>query len=197
MLWESTHGLTRSQEHHLANIRLQAFNYNAKQSRRWIRARLLSNADGSISKDVASQLAKHFEKTEFQLKHPRITDTVLTDAAKRVLSELQRERDTARDEQGYPERVRDWWTAPTVPGKKKRKKGMTMATEEGATAGLEVSDGEMQDAVRRLRLGEEEEEMEEEEGIPFLEEGLEGFDSPVMLSPEGSVVGDGDEEDEE
>ena len=135
---------------------------------------------------MASQLAKHFEKTEFQLKRPRITDAVLTDDARRVLSELQLERDTARDEQGYPERVRDWWAAPTVPGKKKRKKGKMMATEEGAAAGLEVSDGGLQDAVRGLRL-EEEKEMEEEEGIH----------SPVMLSPEGSMVGDGDEEDEE
>ena len=130
------------------------------------------------------------------MKHPRITDAVLTDDAKRVLSELQRERDTARDEQGYPERVQDWWTAPTVPGKKKRRKGKTMAMEEGATAGLEVSDGEIEDVVRGLRLGEEE-EMEEEEGSPSLEEGFQGFDSPVMLSPVGSVVGDGDEEDEE
>ena len=135
---------------------------------------------------MASQLEKHFEKTEFQLKHPRITDAVLTDDAKRVLSELQRERDTARDEQGYPERVRDWWAAPTVHDKKKRKKGKMMATKEGATADVEVSDEGIQDAVRRLRLGEEK-EMEEDEGTH----------SPIMLSPGGSVVGDGDEEDEE
>ena len=136
---------------------------------------------------MASQLEKHFEKTEFQLKHPRITDAVLTDDAKRVLSALQLERDAARDEQGYPERVRDWWAAPTVPGKKKkRKKGRMMATEEEATAGLEISDGEIQDAVGGLRLVEEK-EMEEEEW-PH---------SPIMLSPGGSMVGDGDEEDEE
>ena len=135
---------------------------------------------------MASQLAKHFEKNEFQLKHPRITDAVLTTDAKRVLSELQLERDTARDEQGYPERVQDWWAAPTMPGKKKRKKGKMTATKEGATAGLEVSDEGIQDAVRGLRLGEET-EMEEEEGIH----------SPVMLSPRESMMGEGDEEDEE
>ena len=135
---------------------------------------------------MASQLWKHFNKTEFQLKHPRITDAVLTTEAKRVLSELQLERDTARDEQGYPERVQDWWAAPTVLGKKKRKKGKMMATKEGATAGLEVSDEGIEDAVGRMGLGEEK-EMEEEEGIH----------SPVMLSPRGSMMGEGDEEDVE
>ena len=119
------------------------------------------------------------------MKRPRITDAVLTTDAKRVLSELQLERDMARDEQGYPERVQDWWAAPTVQGKKKRKKGK-MATKEGATAGLEVSDEGIQDAVRGLKLGEEK-EMEEEEGIH----------SPVMLSPRESMMGEGDEEDEE
>ncbi len=73
-----------------------------------------------MTKEAALQLGKHFGKTEYQLKHPRISDTVLTSNAKWVLSELERERETAKDEQGYPERVQDWWAAPTKSVKRMR-----------------------------------------------------------------------------
>lgn len=38
---------------------------------------------------------------------------------------------------------------------------------------------------------------EEEEGGVLLEEVFEGFESPIMMSPVGSVVSDGEEEEEE
>ena len=52
---------------HLANLHLQAFNYNAKQSRRWLRVRLLSENRGFVTKEAALQLSNHFKRTEFHL----------------------------------------------------------------------------------------------------------------------------------
>ena len=98
---------TLSLEHHLASLRLQAFNYNAKQSRRWLRARLLSENRGFVTKEAGLQLATHIEKTGFQLQHPSITDIVLTANASWVLSQLEVERKAAREEQGYLEREQD------------------------------------------------------------------------------------------
>ena len=173
---------------------MQTFNYNAKQSRRWLRARLLSENRGFISKDAASQLVKHFLKTEHQLQHLRIADAVLTADAKGVLFQLDLERGAARSEQGYPERVQDWWQTPTVPGRKKGK-GM----KNGATKPRVTVEG-LGDEVGALELGKAEEEMEEDREGALLEqeyEGFEGFMSPVMLSPTGSVVDSGEEDEEE
>lgn len=143
------------------------------------------------------QLGKHLEKTEDQLRHPRITDAVLFTDAQRALSQLELEREAAKREQGYPERVQDWWAPPTMVGKKKRKKGMTVGGNQGATAdGGGIGEG----------LGNE--EMDEEEGGVLLEEEHQGSQSPIMMSPGGSqspvvmspvgsVGGDEGEEEEE
>ncbi len=187
-------------EHHLANLRLQAFNYNAKQSRRWLRARVLSDNRGFVTKEAASQLVEHFQKSEYQVQHPRITDTVLIDNAKSVLAQLELEREAARAEQGYPERVQDWWAAPTMIGTKKRRKQKMTGKKHGATAGQGVSVEGLGDEVGAMGLGQDEEGdgwMEEEDGGVRLEEEFEGFESPVMMSAVGSVVGDGEEEEEE
>ena len=172
-------------DRHLANLRLQVFNYNAKQSRRWLRARILGENNDFIPESVASELAKHLKKTEFQLQHPRIIDAVLTSNAKKILSELELERDMASAEQAYPERVQDWWAAPTIIGKKKRKKGKLIGKKEGAAASLEFSDEGIRDGVSRLKLGEKEGMVEEE-----------GIYSPLVLSPTGSMVGEGNEKEE-
>ena len=157
-----------------------------------------------MTKEAALQLAKHFEKTEFQLQHPRITDTVLTTNAKSVLSQLELERKAASDEQGCPERVQDWWAAPTKIGKKKKRKGNMTGKKQGARAGQNVNVEELGDDVGVLRLGEEEEMgeqreegMEEEEGRVLLEEKFAGFESPILISPAGPVVGDRKEEEGE
>ena len=160
-----------------------------------------------MPEEAALQLAKHFKKTEHQVKHPRITDTVLTASARRVLSQLELERDAARNDQGHPERVQDWWAAPTRPGKKKRK-GKTIGKKQRATATQNVSVEGLGDDVGAWGLGEEEEteeemegekeeEMEKEGGGVSLEEsyeGFEGFASPVMMSPTGSVLSNGEVE---
>ncbi len=153
-----------------------------------------------MTKEAALQLAEHFEKTEYQLQHPRITDTVLVANAKVVLAQLELERDGARAEQGYPERVQDWWAAPTMVGKKKRRKEKMMGKKHGATAGQGVSVEGLGEEVGALGLGQDEEgdgRMEEEEGGVLSEEEFEGFESPIMMSPVGSVVSDGEEEEEE
>ena len=153
-----------------------------------------------MTKEAALQLANHFQKTEYQLQHPRITDTVLVDNAKLALSQLELEREAARNEQGHPERVQDWWAAPTMVGKKKRRKEKMVGKKHGATAGQSVTTEGLGDDVGALGLGEDEEvekEMEEEDGGVLLEEEFEGFESPAMMSPVGSVVGDGEEDEEE
>lgn len=173
-------------ERHLTNVHLQEFNYNAKQSCRWLRARLLSSDRSFLTQEAASQLAKHFAKTEDQLRHPRIIDTVLIPDAQRALSQLDLEREAAKARQGYPTRVQDWWAAPTMVGKKKRWKLKAVGENQGATA-CEGVFGE--------GLGDE--EIDEEEGGVPVEEEFVGFDSPVMMSPSGSVGDDGGEEEEE
>lgn len=149
-----------------------------------------------MTEKVAVQLANHFKKTETQLLHPRITDTVLLPAAKLVLSQLEMEREAAKAEQGYPERVKDWWAGPTGVGKKKRKRMMN-GEEEEATATQGVSAGGPRDEDGALGRGEE--EMDVEEGGVWLdeEEKFEGFESPVMMSPGGFEMGDGEGEGEE
>ena len=132
--------------------------------------------------DAASQLHKHFLKSEFQLQHPRINDAVLTADAKSVLSQLESEREAARSEQGDPERVQDWWAPPTMLGKKKRKKMMRKEKSQEAVTGGGDSDERVGDM-----------ELEEEGGEELAEEELEGVSSQVMLSPIGSVAGDEDE----
>lgn len=77
-------------------------------------------------------------------------------------------------------------------GEEKGKKGK----QPGATAACSVTMEGLGDDVGDLNL-DDEKEMEEEEGSYTLEEGFRGFDSPVMLSPTGSVVCEGDEEDED
>lgn len=141
------------------------------------------------------QLQKHFEKTEYQMQHPRITDVVLTASAKWLLLQLELEREAARDEQGHPERVQDWWAAPTMVGKKKRK-GKMMSKKQGATAVQSISAEGLRDQVGAWALGGE--ELLEGGDGSFLEgeQESEGFKSPVVMSPVGSVLGDGEEEAE-
>ena len=146
------------------------------------------------------QLQKHFEKSEYELEHPRITDAVLTADAKWVLSQLELERGAAREEQGFPERVKDWWAAPTMVGKKKRK-GKMKGKKQGATALQMVSAEGLRGKVSALALGEDElDELEEQDcGISVEGEGeggLEGCGSPIFISPVGSVVDDGEEDEE-
>ena len=128
------------------------------------------------------------------MQHPRITDVVLTADARWVLSQLEREREAAREEQGYPERVQDWWAAPTMVGKKKRK-GKISGKKEGAAAIQSGSAEGIQDGIGALGLGEE---AGGEDGRILSEEELEfeGFESPVMMSPAGSMVGEEEEEEE-
>ncbi|KAL9135839.1 MAG: hypothetical protein Q9175_002959 [Cornicularia normoerica] len=153
-------------ERHTANLRLQAFNYNAKQSRRWLRARVLGENRGFVTTGAGLQLQKHFEKTEYQMQHPGITDVVLTASAKWILLQLELEREAARDEQGHPERVQDWWAAPTMVGKKKRE-GKMMGKKQGATAAQSISAEGLRDQVGALALGGE--ELLEEGDGSFLE----------------------------
>ena len=145
-----------------------------------------------MTKEAALQLTKHFEKTKFQLQHPRITDTVLTANAKSVLSQFELERKAASDEQGCPERVQDWWAASTKIGQKKKRKGKMTGKKQGATAGQNVNVEELGDNVGVLRLGEE-----EEEGGVLFEEKFAGFEFPTLISPAGSVVGDRKEKEGE
>ena len=174
---------------------MQAFNYNAKQSRRWLSARVRSENRGFVTKEAGLQLQKHLEKSEYQLEHPGITDAVLTDDAKWVLSQLELERGAAREEQGFPERVQDWWAAPTMVGKKKRK-GKMRGKKQGATGLGMVNDEGLRGEVSALALRGEELE-EQDGGISVGEEGeLGGFESPVFMSPAGSVVDDGEGEEE-
>ena len=174
---------------------MQAFNYNAKQSRRWLSARVRSENRGFVTKEAALQLQKHFEKSEHQLEHPHITDAVLTADTKWVLSQLELERGAAREEQGFPERVQDWWAAPTMAGKKKRK-GKMKGGKQGATALEMVSPEGLQGEVSALAL--QEDELEEQDGGISVEgEGeSRGFESPVFMSPAGSVVDDEEGEEE-
>ena len=155
-----------------------------------------------MTKEAGLQLAKHFSKTEYQLQNPGITDTVLIANAKWTLSQLELEREAARCEQGYPERVQDWWAAPTMVGKKKRKKGKKIGkkiekmigTKHRAKADQTVSVEGLGDEINALRLGDE--EMEEEKGGGLLKgEAFEGFETPVMMSPVGSVVGNDEEKE--
>ena len=141
------------------------------------------------------QLQKHFEKSEEELQQPRITDAVLTADAKWVLSQLELERGVAREEQGFPERVQDWWAAPTMVGKKKRKRKIR-GKKKGATAPQMVGAEDLRGEVSALALREDDVE-EQDSGIAMEEEKeFERCESPVFMSPAGSVVDDGEEEEE-
>lgn len=180
---------------------MQLFNYHAKQSGRWLQAVLLSEKRDFVTKEEASQLGQHLDKSEYRLQHPRIIDTVLLPGAQWLLSELETEQEAAKAEQGNPERVHDWWAEPTMVGKKHGKKMRARERREAAAAqnvsaeGLREEDG---------ASGWEDSEMDVEEGGVLLveEEEFEGFNSPVMMSPGGPEMGDGagegeDEEEEE
>ena len=130
---------------------------------------------------MASELHQHLLKSEYQLQHPGIADAVLTKDAKLVLAQLESERKAARSEQGNPERVKDWWGPPTMLGKKKRKK-MKKDQSQGTIAAEEISNEMVEDVG-----------MEEEESRFWAEEGAEGLESPVMMSPTGSLMGDEEE----
>ena len=80
-------------------------------------------------------------------------------------------------------------------GKKKRKR-MMKGEKQGATALEMVNDEGLRGEVSALALVEE--ELEEQDGGISIEGGGEsgGFESPVFLSPAGSVVDDGEEEEE-
>lgn len=149
-----------------------------------------------MTKEEALQLGKHLEKSEHELKHPRITDTVLLPGAMRLLSQLESEREKAKGEQGYPERVRDWWAAPTMVGKRHGRKMRARKRREAAAAKGASEEGLREEDVA---LGGKDEEMDEDEGGVLLSEGqeLEGFNSPVMMSPGGPGMGDGEGEGED
>ena len=147
-----------------------------------------------MTEEAAAQLVAHLRKTEYQLQHPRITETVLTPNAKWVLSQLELEREAARAQQGYPERVQDWWAAPTMPGKKK--KWTVMEKTQGATAGGGVSIEGLGNEVGARGLGEDDAD-EDEEDRDGSEEESEECGSMVMISPAGSVIGEEEAEEEE
>lgn len=122
-----------------------------------------------------------------------MTDPVLTTDAKGVLFQLELERGAAREEQGHPDRVQDWWPKPAMSGTKKGK-GKRKGKKNRVTASRHVNIQGLGDEVGALILGEETEIVEEEKGSALSEEGFHGFESPVMMSPMGSVVGGEDED---
>ena len=184
-------------EAHLRDRRIQLHNYQMKQNRRWLQAKMHTDGNNDIPQHVCWPLMQHWTKTEHHQQNPKISDGVaLTDDVKAALDLLRDERAMAAEQQGNPERVTDWWVQPEIKSKKKGKKGKN-ANRQGAKGARSVSVEGLGNDVRNLRLGDGEEKMEVEEASPSLEEGFQGSYSPVMLSPEGSVVGDGDEVGEE
>ena len=190
---------------YLQNQRLQLHNYNMRQNRRWLTAKIHTIGDVDIPKHVRWPLMQHWKKTEHHQQNPKISDGLaLTTDVKYALDLLRDERAVAAALQGNPERVADWWVQPEIKSKKKRKRGKN-AKKQGATAGVDVNNEGLGDDVGWMALGEEEETVEEMEGEKeeetkkegggvLLEERYEGFDSPVMMSPTGSVVSDGEVE---
>ncbi|KAF6222626.1 hypothetical protein HO133_000673 [Letharia lupina] len=194
----------RSLGTHLRDRRLQLHNYNMRQNRRWLTAKIHTEDDDDIPEHARWPLLQHWTKTEHHQQNPKISDGLaLTDDVKSALALLTDERAVAAAQQGNPERVADWWVQPEIKSKrkdsKKKKKGKN-AKEQGATAGQGVSVEGFQDDFGALALGKDgdiEEKMKREEGGVSLEEEFEGFESPVMMSPAGSVIGEGQEEEED
>ena len=170
-----------------------------RQNRRWLTAKIHTEGDDHIPEHARWPLMLHWNKTEQHQQHPEISDGLaLTDDVKSALALLRDERAVAAAQQGNPDRVADWWVQPEIKSKRKERKGKK-AKNQGATAGRAVSVDGLRADVEALGLGEEEEmegEMEEEEGGVLVKEEYEGFESPVVMSPVGSVVGDGEEEEE-
>ena len=182
---------------YLQNRRLQLHNYHMRQNRRWLTAKIHAEGNDDIPPHVRWPLMQHWTKTEHHQQNPKLSDGLaLTDDVKAALDLLRDERAIAAVQQGNPERVADWWVQPEIKSKKKGKKGKN-AKRHGAIAARSVSVEGLGDDVRDLGLSDGGEEVEAEEMSPSLEEGFRGSHSPVVLSPEGSVVSDGDEEDEE
>ena len=168
-----------------------------RQNRRWLTAKIHAEGNDDIPQHVRWPLMQHWRKTEHHQQNPKMSDGLaLTDDVKAALDLLRDERAMAAAQQGNPERVADWWVQSEIKSKKKGRKEKN-PKRHGAMAARNVSVEGLGDDVRDLGLSDGEEEMEAEEGRPFLDEHFQGSYSPVVLSPEGSVVGDGDEEDEE
>lgn len=185
----------------LQDVQRQLFYYHAKQARRWLHARDLREDRGLVTREVVVQLVNHLKKSPDQLLHPKITDRVLLPAAKGLLSQLEMEREAAKAEQGNPERVMDWWPGATIVGKKKRKRRVN-GKKQGATASQGVNAEGSGDEDGALGWGEDEMDVDEGGVLLSEKEEFEGFNSPVMMSPEGSEMGGegegegGEEEDE-
>ena len=168
-----------------------------RQNRRWLTAKIHTEGNDDIPPHVRWPLTQHWSKTEHHQQNPRLSDGLaLTDDLKAALDLLRDERAMAAVQQGNPERVADWWAQPEIKSKKKGKKGKN-GKGRGPNAARSVSVGGLGDDVGNLDLGDGGEEMEAKEGSPSWEEGFQGSHSPIVLSPGGSVVGGGDEEDEE
>lgn len=190
-------GVARFLESYICDRRLQHHEYQIRQNRRWLTAKIHTEGDDDIPDYVRWPLMQHWKK-DLSISD----DLALTDDVKSALALLRDERAVAAAQQGNPDRVADWWVQPEIRGKRKKgmkgKKGKN-AKKLGATAGQGVNVERFGDDVGALGLGEDEEmkeEMEEEEGGVRLEEGFEGFESPAMMSPVGSVVGDREEEED-
>lgn len=168
-----------------------------RQNRRWLEAKIHTEGNDDIPQHVCWPLMQHWAKTEHHQQNPKISDGLaFTDDVKAALDLVRDERAMAAAQQGNPERVADWWVQPEIKSKKKGKKGKN-ADGRGAMGARSVSVEGLGNDVKGLGLGDGDEEMEAEEGSPSPEEGFQGSYSPIVLSPEGSVVGDGDEEGEE
>lgn len=137
---------------------------------------------------------QHWKKTEHHQQNPKISDGLaLTDGVKAALDLLRDERAVAAAQQGNPERVADWWVQPEIKSKKKEKR-RKIAQKQGTTAGQRVGGELIRDSITALNLGEETEIVKEEKDSALSEAGFQGFESPVMMSPMGSVVGAEDED---
>lgn len=137
---------------------------------------------------------QHWKKTEHHQQNPKISDGLaLTDGVKAALDLLRDERAVAAAQQGNPERVADWWVQPEIKSKKKEKR-RKIAQKQGTAAGQRVGGELIRDSITALNLGEEMEIVKEEKDSALSEAGFQGFESPVMMSPMGSVVGAEDED---
>ena len=167
-----------------------------RQNRHWLTAKIHTKGNDDIPAHVRWPLTQHWKKTEHQQQNSKSPESLaVTNDVKAALDLLRDERTVTAAQQGNPERVVDWWVQPQTKSKKGKKKGKK-GKQPGATAARSVTMEGLRDDVGDLNLGGEE-EMEEGEASYTLEEGFRGFDSPLMLSPTGSVVCEGEEEDEE
>lgn len=156
-----------------------------RQNRRWLTAKIHTEGNEDIPQHARWPLMQHWKKTEQHQQNPKITDgQALTDDVKAALDLLRDERAVAAAQQGNPERVADWWVQPEIKSKKKEKKRKN-AQGQGTTVGRRVDDEAIRDGIKALNLGEETETVEEEKGSVLSEEGFQGFNSPIMMSPTG------------